>query len=132
MNMKYREYAETFHTPLHDVVKLDPEFVLRHIYENKYSHSEVNGELEDFLEKLYQFKDPSYQRITNEETEALVDAVLNKELKRAGLQKETIGNKPVPQKEAKEPAKPKSGGMKFDDLEAQESKAEGPKAGFED
>lgn len=130
--IKCRQYSERFHTPLHVVMnELDPILVLEALFEDQFPPSIIEEECEDILDRLYTIKDPSYRRMSKEETENLVDSVLNKEIARL-----TKSNKkaPTPQsiqeavKEAQ--VKPKSGGMTFGDLEKLETKAESNKAGF--
>ena len=131
--IKCREYSERFHTPLHIVMnELDPLFVLQSLYEDKYHPSIVNEELEELMDTLYLTKDPSYTRMSSEDTEAMVDMVLNKEIARLAKKKrptqETIQEEIVTAK-AKAP---RSGSMQFKDLEKLESDAETNKSGFED
>jgi hypothetical protein len=129
--IKCRQYSERFHTPLHVVMnELDPGLVLQALFEEQFPPSCIEEEGEEILDKLYTIKDPSYRRITQEETENLVDNVLNREIARLAKKKrptqETIQ---AAVKEAE--AKPKSGGMSFGDLEKMETKAEANKKGFD-
>ena len=128
--MKCRQYSTTYHTPLHVVKELDPITVLEALYEDRYPPSIVEEELAELVDILNKIKDPTFERMSAEETENLVDAVLNRELARAAKNKA-----PTPQniKAAVEEdqAKPKSGGLDFSQLEGLESKAESNKAGFE-
>lgn len=127
-----RQYSIMFHTPLHVVQELDPLFIIQSLQEEKYTYREVHDDLEGVLELLYRMKDPSYTSMSKEETENLVDAVLNKELERASKKKSPMQEtyaKPVEQKP--EPKiKPKSGSMSFGDLERTESDAEDGRNGF--
>jgi hypothetical protein len=129
--IKCRQYATTFHTPLHVVMnELDPTMVLQALYEQQYTPGMVDEELEELLDILNKIKDPTYSRMSPEETENLVDAVLNREIERAAKKK-------APTQQTIETAiktaavKPKSGGMDFSQLETMESKAETNKAGFD-
>lgn len=127
--MRCRAYSEKFFTPLHVVMhELDPAFVLQALYEERYTPSEVQEDLEGILETLYRIKDPNYNAVTQQETEDLVDNVLNKEIARLAKKKrptqETI------QQDIKS-AKPKSGSMNFQDLEKMESLVESNKSGFD-
>lgn len=133
--MRAREYSVKFHTPLHVVVnELDPIFVLDMLNQDKYSPAEVREDMEGILEELYKIKDPAYESLSAQDTEDLVDAVLNKEIARLNKKK----NKTPTQQEitsdviAAESVKPKSGGMDFSQLEQMESATELPKSGFED
>jgi hypothetical protein len=131
--IRCREYSVKYHTPLHVVVnELDPMFVLQQLFEDRFTPSDAEEDLEGILEKLYKIKDPSYSRMTAAETEELVDAVLNKELKRLSKKKNTSEEKPKPKEKSVVPPNPKSGSMSFGSLESLESKVEANKAGFED
>lgn len=125
---KCRAYSETFHTPLHEVHNLDPEFVLQNLYEMEYTIRSVEEDIEGVLEYLYKMKDPTYNPLSKEDTEDLVDAALNN-LIRKGLGKKL---KKVILKETIDLPVPKSGGMTFGDLEKKEEIAEQGKSGFED
>lgn len=129
--IRCREYSQKFFTPLHVVMnELDPLMVLQALYEEKYNPSIVDEELEELLDILNKIKDPSYSRMSKEELEDLVDAVLNKEIVRASKKKnptqETI------QQEVKAADTPKSGSMSFGDLEKIDAKSETNKSGFKD
>lgn len=125
--MKLRDYSIKFHTPLHEVQQLDPMFVLQHLYEDRYHPSIVEDELEELLDKLQVIKDPTYSRLSQQETEDLVDAVINRELKRASVKKAAVEK--VEEKVSL--PKPKSGSMNFSQLEELESKSESNKGGFD-
>lgn len=129
-----RQYSIMFHTPLHVVQELDPLFVLQSLQEEKYTYKSVHEDIEGVLELLYTIKDPSYTSMSKEETENLVDAVLNKELERAARKKSVMEEtyaKPAEQKPKPKPVpKPKSGSMSFGDLERSESDSESGKGNF--
>ena len=134
--MRCREYSEKFHTPLHVVEReLDPIFVLQHLYEIQYSTRVVDEELNEILEQLYKIKDPNYSPMTKEETEDLVDAVLNKEIQRLSKKKrpteQTIQKEIKQESPKEEPKKPKKGSMRFGELEKLEEKSELGKSGFD-
>ena len=129
--IKLRNYSERFHTPLHLCEDLDPLYILQALNEDKYSPSIVDSELDELMDIIYTAKDPAYSRMSQEDLEALVDNVINRENARAAKKKrptqETIQN------EVKvADAKPRSGGMSFGDLERLEAKSETNKAGFVD
>lgn len=133
--MKCREYSDRFKTPLHIVInELDPLFIFQHLYEDQFSYSVVDEDLEGLLDILHKIKDPEYSRMSKQETEDLVDAVMNREWKRHEQKKKTQ-QKEEPTKvdpRIKTFSSPKSGGMDFKKLEELEAKAETNKAGFED
>jgi hypothetical protein len=133
--MRCREYSVKYNTPLHVVMnELDPLFVLQQLYEEQFPPSIVDEEIEELLERLYKIRDPEYTVMSKEETEALVDNVLNREIKRLGRKKrpteEMIEPKKVEVKNTSE-EKPKSGSMTFGDLEKIEESSEANKAGFD-
>jgi hypothetical protein len=130
--IRCRQYSVQFHTALHVVMnELDPMMVLQALYEDKYHPSIIEQEGEDLLEKLYLIKDPTYRRVSKEEEEQMVDAVLNREIARAAKKKrptqETIQ---AEIKKAESKPLPKSGGMDFGNLEEIDGKAEANKEGF--
>ena len=129
--IKLRNYSERFHTPLHLCEKLDPLYVLQALNEDQYSPSIVDEELEELLDIVYKAKDPTYSRMSQEDIEALVDNVLNRELARANKKKRPTQETIQSEIKAAE-VKPRSGGMSFGDLERLEAKSETNKAGFEE
>src|ERR1700676_3956774 len=71
--IKCRDYSQIFHTPLHVVMNdLHPIMVLQALYETQYPPSIVNEELEELMDTLQKIKDPTYSRMTQQETEDLV------------------------------------------------------------
>jgi hypothetical protein len=128
--MKCREYSQKFSTPLHVVYTLDPQFILDNLYQEKYHPSIVTEESEDLLNILYKIKDPNYQRISVEETEALVDAVLNREIARASKRKAPTMPEITSEIKASKIKTPKSGGINFSKLEELEAKENN--GGFKD
>jgi formate dehydrogenase maturation protein FdhE len=130
--MRCREYSEKYHTPLHIVEKeLDPMFVLGHLYEVQYSPKVVDEELNAILEELYKIKDPNYAPMSKEELEDMVDAVMNKEIKRLSKNKRPTQETIATDIKKAEVQKPKSGSMSFGDLEKLEQTAESNKMGFD-
>lgn len=133
--IRCRNYSQLFNTPLHIVEEeLDANYVLQALYENQYTPSLVEEELQELSDILNKIKDPTYSRMTAQETEDLVDAVLNREIKRASLKKaptqETI--KAAIKADEVKPQKPKNGSMNFSELEKMDSSNESNKGNFED
>jgi len=130
--MRCREYSERFHTPLHVVEnELDPIFVLQHLYEIQYSPGVVEEELNEILEQLYTIKDPNYSPLSKEEMEDLVDAVMNKEIKRLSKSKRPTQETIADEIKKAETKPPKKGSMNFGDLEKLEESIESLKSGFD-
>ena len=127
--IRLRAYSERFHTPLHVAETLDPNYVLEALYESQYPPSIVEEELEDLLDILQKIKDPTYNRMSQEDTEAMVDAALNHLLSR---KKKAPTQKSIEADIKAAEVKPKSGGMSFGDLEKLDAKAETNSSGFED
>lgn len=134
--MKCREYSIMFHTPLHVVMNdLDPQLVLQALNEERYTPRIADEELEEFTEILYKIKDPKYSRISKQDMEDMVDAVLNREIARAERKKKAAPTQQTIQAELREEAvkpKPKSGGMDFGSLEKIDSDSEANGPGFKD
>lgn len=57
-----RTYSKTYSTPLHEVMKLDPEFVLKTYYASSLDEVSIDGNLEGLLDSLYSLRDPNFQR----------------------------------------------------------------------
>lgn len=131
--LKCRQYSEKFFTPLHLVEELDPMRVFLALAEDQYHPSVVQDELEELLEKLYKMQDPNYSKMDKQEMEDMVDAVLNKELKRLGKKnpKKSLLDKKTSEKE-KKPIPPKMGSMSFENLEKADEASEAVKGGFKD
>lgn len=111
--MRCRDYSQKFFTPLHLVMALDPIFILQALYEDQFQPSIVEDELEELLDRLYIMKDPTYSRMSQQDTEDMVDMVLNKEIKRAANKKLTPENTSEILQDA---SKPKQGALDFSNL----------------
>jgi hypothetical protein len=55
-----REYSKIFHTPLHEVFKLSPEFVCLHIFAEQLSNVDIEENLELLQDKLSALLDPEF------------------------------------------------------------------------
>lgn len=110
---KCREYSIKFHTPLHLVHTMDPEFIVQNLYEDEYNKKHVNNNLDEILDQLRRIKDPTYEPLPQQEIEDLVDAVLNKEIKRNS--KKAVSVEPPPTQ----------GGMSFGNLAKQDEAEHG-------
>ena len=129
--MHCREYSQRYHTPLNVVMnELDPMIVMQALAEDRYRPSIVDEELDELMDILYKAKDPTYSRMSQEEIEGLVDAVMNKEIQRAAKKKRPTQETIEAAVKIAE-AKPKKGSMNFGDLEKMDAATEGPKSGFE-
>lgn len=57
-----RSYSKAFHTPLAQVLEMDPEHVVLHFYEDKFDQTDVEEELESLLDQLDELENPDYDR----------------------------------------------------------------------
>jgi hypothetical protein len=54
------EYSQKFHTPLHQVLELDPELVVLAYYEDQIRTWDVEEQLDNILDIIYSIEDPNY------------------------------------------------------------------------
>lgn len=104
-----REYSRSFSTPLHEVIKLDPEVVLLNLYEYQFDalDLEEDADFNRLMDTLHKLEDPDYDaNHDKEEEEYNKKAVLEEEerLKKKALKKKV----PV---EDKPKELPKAGGI---------------------
>ena len=103
-----REYSKTFHTPLHEVRKLDPEEVMLALCEDGLErfNTDEESELQAVLDNLYSIEDPEYDRKRDEEEIAYNEQAVREE-------EEKLRKKELKKKAKETPAKelPKSGGI---------------------
>lgn len=66
-----REYSEMFHTPLPQVLELDPEHVILNVYEKQAESMDIEDyqKLERILDTLRSIEDPNYEATKNKEQE---------------------------------------------------------------
>jgi hypothetical protein len=55
-----RQYSEKFSTPLHEVVLMDPEWIVLNVFERQTDDLDTEDSIELILEKIYQLEDPNY------------------------------------------------------------------------
>ena len=55
-----RTYSKKFFTPLHEVLKMDVEFVLRQIYADQMDEANFEEHLDDLVDLLNHLEDPDY------------------------------------------------------------------------
>ena len=120
---RLRQYSQKFFTPLHEAEKLDPLYIMQALYEDQYNLGVAREELEDLIEILQKIKDPSYSKMSEQDMEDMVDAVINRELARAAKKKpptlEAIAEatKVAAAKPKDNPNPPKSGSINFGSLQ---------------
>lgn len=65
-----RSYSQKFATPLHEVLKMDPEFVLLHHYESELENIDVDDNFDQLHRMIRVIEDPS---LAEEEAQELDD-----------------------------------------------------------
>jgi hypothetical protein len=63
-----RSYSKNFNTPLHLVLEMSPEYVITHVYEERYSDINEEEQLDKLLDMIYSLADPEYEKQQREET----------------------------------------------------------------
>lgn len=126
-----REYSETFHTPLHLVLEMDPEFVILNVYEKQAEDIDLEDyqRLEHLMDILRAIEDPNYEANQKaEQDEFDRKAELEEEERiRSGravhksLQKDLDAKRLLEKGEQPAPAKPTGGMINLDYLAKQDS-----------
>lgn len=64
-----REYSKLFHTPLQDVMRMDPEHVILNVYEEQASDMDIEdfNKLEHIMDTLRTIEDPNYESSRRDE-----------------------------------------------------------------
>jgi len=62
-----RQYSKKFFTPLHVVLKMDPEFVVRQNYADQMDEANFDDHLENFIDLLKHLEDPEYDADTEKD-----------------------------------------------------------------
>lgn len=136
-----REYSTKFHTPLDQVFKLDPEFVMLHVWESRYEKMDLDDELENILDTIYTMQDPEYSKAKADEQQAFDEQAEKEEEERiasgesltAHLKKNQKKNSKGKNKDIEKvpsPGLPKSGGIDMEKLKHLEK--EEKEGGFKD
>jgi hypothetical protein len=84
-----RQYSQRFSTPLEQVLNLDPEHVILHVLETQTDDIDVEENIEQIMEKIYQIADPNYDAKVKKEQDDFDKKALEEEEERLRL------NKPV-------------------------------------
>lgn len=113
-----RQYSKKFVTPLHIVLKMDPEFVIRQIYADQMDEANFDDHLEHLVDLLKHLEDPEYDADAEKDLQDFIaQAEAEEEERKAqGLPLKSIfrkGHKKVEPKKVEEkpvePEAPKSG-----------------------
>lgn len=70
-----RWYSKTFHTPLHEVIKLNPYIIYLNYFEDGYSQMEE----EDRIEDMYKAINPDYDKEEEESVQNFIELIEQEE-----------------------------------------------------
>lgn len=128
-----RTYSEKFHTPLAEVLEMDPEHVILNVYESQAEDMDIEDyqKLEHIMDTLRGIEDPNYEaKKRDEQAEFDRQAELEEEERiKAGravhksLQKDLDRKKASEKGEPEEPKKPTGGMINLDYLSKQDSES---------
>lgn len=126
-----RTYSERFHTPLAQVLEMDPEHVVLNVYEAQAEDMDIEDyqKLEHIMDTIRTIEDPNYEKVKkSEQDEFDRQAELEEEERiKAGravhksLQKDLDRKKASEKGEPEEPKKPTGGMINLDYLSKQDS-----------
>lgn len=116
-----RKYSKTFHTPLHQVLKMDPEHVILSVYEDRLSEVDIEENTEELLDMINSLADPEYEKQQKEEIDRFVEQVEEEEKQRIAKGK-PIHPALKDENETAIKSLPKSGGINLSYLEDDDNK----------
>jgi hypothetical protein len=124
-----REYSKTFHTPLHQVLEMEPEHVILCVFEDMFDSKRLKDKkhFDQIVDELRRLEDPNYDATKANEMDDWVAGVEEWDDAR-----EEVGL-PIPikgVKSAQEKELPKEGGINLAYLSKEEEKD--PDNGFEE
>jgi hypothetical protein len=110
-----RSYSKTFHTPLEDVFKLDPEVVFLANYEEQLSDIDLEENVESLLEQIYAIEDPDYFKSKEDDLQQFIQKVQQEEYEKVSKKQSSKNSlpkieNPIP------PDKPIQGSFSADNL----------------
>jgi hypothetical protein len=121
-----RGYSKNFHTPLHLVLAMDPEYVARAYFEDQMDDMDTDKEIDNLLDIIYTIEDPSYESEKREDLKDFMRETEKQELERLKAKKpihpglkaeDEVSTKNTPEKITPEvplherPDRPTSGGI---------------------
>lgn len=128
-----RQYSKAFFTPLHEVMKMDPEYVMRQVFANQLDEVDPSEHIEHLDDSLHELEDPNWsadaeedlqkflKEAEAEEAERVAKGIPLKKIFRKGTKlsdhvpAKKVEEKPTePKQEIKE--LPKSGGIDLSSL----------------
>jgi len=72
-----REYSKTFHTPLHEVLKMQPEFICTTMFSESFAKLDLEEQMDDITDIIGSLSDPEYdikrERAYREEMRKIVE-----------------------------------------------------------
>lgn len=77
-----RTYSKRFFTPLHQVLEMNPEFVIKHVFADQYADIELKDDINEILDILMKIEDPEYERLQDEELEKFATQSVKEETQR--------------------------------------------------
>ena len=89
-----RNYSESFHTPLLEVMKLDPEHVLLNNFERQLKDIELEENIENILEQFYKIENPNYDQEVEEELQRFIRKVEESDKKVKKSEKKEVKEMP--------------------------------------
>lgn len=125
-----RQYSKKFFTPLHAVLKMDPEFVIRQIYADQMDEANFDDHLENLVDLLKHLEDPEYDADAEKEMDEFIAKAEAEEKERIakGLPLKSVfrkGHQPAAKKpelpKPIEPELPKSGSANLGNLSEDEN-----------
>ncbi len=126
-----RKYSEQFHTPLAQVLEMDPEHVILNVYESQSEDMDIEDyqKLEHIMDTIKGIEDPDYEaKKQTEQDEFDRQAELEEEERiksgkavHKSLQKDLDRKKAIEKGEPVEPKRPTGGMINLDYLSKQDS-----------
>lgn len=111
-----RQYSKTFHTPLTEVLKLNPVHVVKMVYEDMMdSDSQMEENVDKYLETIYGIEDPEYETLKDKDEEEYLALAEEEEAERLRLGKPI--HKALKDETSLPDSLPKSGGINLSYLE---------------
>lgn len=88
-NWRYmcRQYSKAFHTPLHLVLEMEPEHVILAFFEDQMDRKDVDDEVENLLDSIYELEDPNYTAEKRSELDGFIKEAEREERERVKANK---------------------------------------------
>jgi hypothetical protein len=115
-----RDYSKVFNTPYHQVLQMDPEFVILAVYEEQLDNVDVEEKMEELMDRVLSIEDPDYEKTKEQDILEFMRMSEEEEEERIKAGKPVFQKKKksIPKKEEKLPENlPTSGGINLSYLE---------------